>query len=124
MTVTVLERKDTLPLMALYIYYPDPAMSTIKRVLSTEKNYTLDACYAQVLGTGTTTEFTLKTIAADGTSVTSTLKAGQTATQGKLTITSFTGATVPYGQYLLIDIVSQTGGTNPEMDLSVFGHEY
>jgi hypothetical protein len=116
---------NTQPLMSLSIINPDASMDGIGKVLSTSKDFQIDAIYAQCPNntTGTSVEFTLKTVGPTGTGSTSNLTVGQTAPVIKLTVAGSSSMTIPAGQLMVLDTVSLTGGSSPLFRLDVFGHE-
>jgi hypothetical protein len=115
------DSNDTVPLMRLNII--NPTAGTIPgSVLSVTKNYTVTTSYAQTQG-GTNVIFTLRQVQAGGTGSMYNLTSNQTATDALLTLTSFTGGTVPAGNLLVADINS-VAGTVGNMRLEVYGVEY
>ena len=124
LTTNTLRTGDTIPLMRLNVL--NTAVGTLPgATLHINKAYLIDKMYAQIIGVGATNViFTLRQNSADGTTPLYNLSAGQTAVTGLLTVTSFTGGSVPAGNLLVVDITAVNGSaTSPSFRLEIFGHE-
>ena len=114
---------DTIPLMKLTIYDPNASMDAVGTQLSTQKTFVFDKAYARI-SAGSNVIFTLKVVGTSGTSPTTNLAVGQTATQSVLTVTTGAGTTIPPDNLLIMDIESTLStGTNTMYQLAVFGRE-
>ena len=117
---------DTKPVFRLYIQNVGVTTTGPMSELHLTKNFIIDKLIAQVVGVGATNViFTLRQIGSDGTTPLYNMAVGQTAPVAPLTLTTFTGNSVPAGNLLVVDITAVNGGTTaPNFSLRIHGHEY